>query len=127
MGEKTKRRSKATTRRAIKKPRFGGVFLFSTDERYKVATDDVPYICGSGLPGLELVTRRKITKKCRWLEGCSQHIVAMRTHQLIAPGDRLAFAAEVVRYGFLAPILLSKSIGRLASFYPVIRRPRLSW
>jgi flavin reductase (DIM6/NTAB) family NADH-FMN oxidoreductase RutF len=46
-----------------------------------------------------LVTHREITKKYRWLEGCSRYIVAMRTH-LIARGDHLAFAAEVVRYGF---------------------------
>jgi hypothetical protein len=48
----------------------------------------------------KLITHREITKKYRWLEGCSRHIVAMRTHHLIALGDQLAFAAEVVRYGF---------------------------
>jgi hypothetical protein len=47
-----------------------------------------------------LVTHRENKEKYRWLEGCSQYIVAMRTHYLIAHGDRLAFAAEVVRYGF---------------------------
>jgi hypothetical protein len=50
--------------------------------------------------GRKLVTHRKITKKCRWLEGCSRYIVAMRTHHLIAHGDQLAFAAKVVRYRF---------------------------
>jgi hypothetical protein len=49
---------------------------------------------------LKLVTHRKITKKYRWLEGCSRYIVAMRTHHLIAHGDQLAFAAKVVCYGF---------------------------
>ena len=48
----------------------------------------------------KLVTHREITKKYRWLEGCSRYIVAMRTHHLIAHGDQFAFAAEVVRYGF---------------------------
>ena len=48
----------------------------------------------------KLVTHRKITKKCRWLEGCSRYIVALRTHHLIAHGDHFAFAAAVVRYGF---------------------------
>jgi hypothetical protein len=48
----------------------------------------------------KLVTHRKITKKCRWLERCSPYIVAMRTHHLIAHGDQLAFAAKVVRYRF---------------------------
>jgi hypothetical protein len=38
MGKKTTRRTQ------INKPRFGGVFLSATDERYKVTTDDVPYI-----------------------------------------------------------------------------------
>jgi hypothetical protein len=47
-----------------------------------------------------LVTHRENKEKYRWLEGCSRYIVAMRTHYLIADGDRLAFAAEVVRYGF---------------------------
>jgi hypothetical protein len=48
----------------------------------------------------KLVTHREITKKYRWLEGCSRYIVAMRTHHLITLGDHLAFAAAVVCYGF---------------------------
>jgi hypothetical protein len=59
----------------------------------------------------KLVTHREITKKYRWLEGCSRYIVAMRTHHLIARGDDLAFAREVVRYGF-----------SLSDFVLVIRR-----
>ena len=47
-----------------------------------------------------LVTHRENREKCWWLEGCSRYIVALRTHHLIARGDQLAFAAEVVRYGF---------------------------
>ena len=59
----------------------------------------------------KLVTHREIAKKYRWLEGCSRYIVAMRTHHLIAHGDDLAFAREVVRYGF-----------SLSDFVLVIRR-----
>jgi hypothetical protein len=47
-----------------------------------------------------LVTHRENKEKYRWLEGCSRYIVAMRTHHLIAHGDQLAFAAEVVHFGF---------------------------
>ena len=47
-----------------------------------------------------LVTHREDKEKYRWLKGCSRHIVAMRTHRLIAHGDQLVFAAVVVRYGF---------------------------
>jgi hypothetical protein len=47
-----------------------------------------------------LVTHRENKEKYRWLEDCSRYIVATRTHYLIAHGDQLAFAAEVVRYGF---------------------------
>jgi hypothetical protein len=65
-----------------------------------VATDDLPYICSFEVAQRKSVTHRKITKKCRWLEGCSRYIVAMRTHHLIAHGDQFAFAAEVVRYRF---------------------------
>jgi hypothetical protein len=45
MGEKTARRTiNRSALRLLNKPRFGGVFLSATDERYKVTTDDVPYI-----------------------------------------------------------------------------------
>jgi len=38
------------TARIIEKPRFGEVFFSSAGERYKAATDDVPYMCRSRLP-----------------------------------------------------------------------------
>ena len=46
-------------------------------------------------------------------------------HYLIARGDQLAFAAEVVHFGFSPPILLSRLNGCLASIR-VIRWRRLS-
>ena len=46
-------------------------------------------------------------------------------HYLIARGDQLAFAAEVVHFGFSPPILLSRSNGCLAS-NRVIRWRRIS-
>jgi hypothetical protein len=58
-----------------------------------------------------LVTHRENEEKYRWLEGCSRYIVAMRTHYLMTRGDDLAFAREVVRYGF-----------SLSDFALVIRR-----
>ena len=42
----------------------------------------------------------------------------MRTHHLIALGDQVAFAAEVVRYGFAPPILLLKFIGLPGNLLP---------